>query len=150
MPELTLQVERLEPCRVAVFSITSQSPEDEAISTLLEWARPQGLLDGAFRCFGYDNCQPPPNHTYTSWLTVGSDVKPTNGITIQEFSGGSFLVTEVRGVEQISPGWKQLVKLSRDQGYRLGTTVGLEEHVDILRDLPLSERRIRLMLSIEA
>jgi DNA gyrase inhibitor GyrI len=149
MSELTLQVERLEPCPVAVFGVTSQSPEEEAITALLDWARPQGLLDGAFRFFGYDNCQPPPSHRYTVWLTVNKDVKPSAGVAIHDFVGGQFLVTEVRGVEQISLGWKRLAEFARDQGYHFGTNPGLEEHVDILHSLPLSERRIRLMLSIE-
>ena len=68
--EITVQLERLEPMWVATIAITSASPESDSMNALLNWARPQGLLDVPFRFFGYDNCQPYPNHTYTSWLTV--------------------------------------------------------------------------------
>jgi DNA gyrase inhibitor GyrI len=148
MSELTLQVERLEPCRVAVFTVTSPSPEEEAINALLGWARPQGLLDGEFRFFGYDNCQPNPNHTYTTWLTVGSDAKPSGAVQIRDFPGGKYVVAEVRSVEQIGPGWDALARLCAEQGYRLGANPCLEEMLDILGDVPLDQRRIRLMHAV--
>jgi hypothetical protein len=68
MREFAVQMERLEPLRAAAVSITSEAPEEQAVNMLLDWARPQGLLDGPYRLFGYDNCQPHPNHTYTAWL----------------------------------------------------------------------------------
>ncbi len=149
MRELTVQIERLEPLRVASVAVKSESPEGEAIDALLNWARPQGLLDGTFRFFGYDNCQPYPNHTYTTWLSVGQDVQPSGAITIKDFAGGLYAVMEVQGVEQISPGWKQLAQWCAAHGYRLGKPPCLEEPVDILGQYSLSERHFKLYHSIE-
>ncbi len=148
MKALTVQIERLEPMRVAATAITSKSPEDDAIHTLLDWARPQGLLDRDFRFFGYDNCQPYPNHTYTTWLTVGKDVDPSGAVRIRDFTGGLFAMTEIQGVEQIAPCWKQLLQWCMEQGYQIGAQPGLEECLDILSDLPPNEMRFRLYLPI--
>ncbi|MBZ0295303.1 MAG: GyrI-like domain-containing protein [Anaerolineae bacterium] len=148
MRELTVQIERLEPLRVAVMTVTSASPEDEATNALLDWARPQGLLDGPFRFFGYDNCQPHPNHTYTTWLSVGKDTKPSAKVEIKDFPGGLFAVTEIQGVEQISPAWHQMAHWLENSEYHYGDQPGLEEPLDLLADRPLSEQRFKLYLSI--
>lgn len=149
MRELTLQFERLEALRVASVAVTSQSPEEDAINALLGWARPQGLLDGTFRFFGYDNCQPYPNHTYTTWLTVSPDAQPSGLVAIHDFPGGLFAVIEVQGVEQIAPGWQQLARMCQEKGYRFGTQPALEEHLDLNGSAPLDQWRFRLMLSIQ-
>jgi DNA gyrase inhibitor GyrI len=146
MQELNVQIERLEPMHVAAIAITSEAPEEEAINALLDWARPQGLLNGPFRFIGYDNCQPPPNHTYTTWLTVGHNVEPSGNITITDFSGGLFATVEVQGVEQIGPTWDRLEQWLKASDYDFGGHPGLEEHMDILSDQP---RRFKLFLSLK-
>ena len=148
MRELTVQIERLEPLHVAVIAVTSESPEQEAIDALLYWARPQGLLDGTFRFFGYDNCRPDPNHSYTTWLTVPADVEPSGMVEIRNFSGGRFAVTDIQGVEQIAPAWQHLLRWCQDNGCQLGDQPGLEEHLDLLSDRPLSDWRFKLYLPI--
>lgn len=146
MLTLSVQIEQLAPMRVAVVSVTSASPEQEAITALLDWARPQGLLDGAFRFFGYDNCRPYPNHTYTTWLTVGEDVRPSDDVEIKEFHGGLYAVTALEGVEQIAPVWDQLEGWLNDSEYAFGNQPGLEEHLDVLSANP---RHFKLYLPVQ-
>lgn len=148
MQKFTVQTERLEPLRVATVAITGEAPEEQAINRLVDWARAQGLLDGDVRLFGYDNCQPHPNHTYTAWLTVAADTEPSAGIEIRDFPGGLFAVTEVPGVEQITPGWRQLAAWARENGHAMGDQPGLEELSDMLGERSPGDWRIRLYLPL--
>lgn len=145
MSELTVSIESLAPMRVATVAVTSASPEQEAVSALLAWAQPQGILAGTFRLFGYDNCQPHPHHTYTAWLTVGPETLASGDITIHDFPGGLYAVTELAGVDQISPRWQQLDTWLSSSTYRHGTQVCLEEMLDPLDAL---HPRFKLYLSI--
>lgn len=146
---LTITIERLEPMRVATVSITSESPEQDTIDTLLKWARPQGLLDGDFRIFGYDNCEPPPNHTYTVWLTVDETVQGSHRVEFKDFPGGLFVTTEIDGVEQIGPAWKQLVHWVERSEYELGDQPGLEEYIDVDFDKLPDQWHFKLYLSLK-
>lgn len=148
MHTLQVQIERLAPMRVATVAVTSASPEHDAINTLINWARPQGLLDGDYRFFGYDNCQDYPNHCYTAWLTVGNDVMPSGNIEVKQFPGGTFAVTDAFGTDRIAPQWAALARWCQDRGYHIVDQPGLEEHFEILEDRPLHELRFRLYLPI--
>ncbi len=150
MPELSVQIERLAPMRVAALAVRSDSPETEAINALLDWARPQGLLDQPFRFFGYDNCQPAPNHIYTTWLTVGPAVEGSGQVEIKHFPGGRFAVTTVSNVEQIAPQWKQLAQWCQAHQQPFGGHPGLEEHFDLVADHPLAGPRFKLYLSLRS
>lgn len=149
MRELTILIEKIEPLCAATIAITSKSPEEKAIKAMLNWARPQGLLDQPFRFFGYDNCKPDPHHTYTAWLTVGKRVQPSGIVGITEFPGGLFAVMEIQGVEQISASWEQLAQWCKDSEYEFDDHPGLEEYLNVLDDHPLSEWRFKLCLPIK-
>lgn len=143
-----VKITHLEPMRVASITINSEAPEAQAIEALLSWARPQGLLDKPFRFFGYDSCQPYPNHTYTTWLTVGQNVQSSSKVSVIEYPGGDYLVLNVTGVQNIAPGWAQLRDWLTASDYDYGDHNGLEEMLDILTDTPLDRQRIRLYLPI--
>jgi DNA gyrase inhibitor GyrI len=148
--ELTVQLERLEPMRVATISVTSDSPEDDAGQALLNWARPQGLLNKPFRFFGYDNCQPPPNHTYTTWLTVDPTVQASDDVEIKDFPGGLYAVTEIQGTEQIAPTWDQLSQWLNQSGHSFGGQTCLEECLNILDNPAPADMRFKLYLSLKS
>jgi DNA gyrase inhibitor GyrI len=149
MTEFIVEIVRLEPFQVAATAVTSKSPEAEALDALLSWARPQGLLDGTCRVFGYDNCKPYPDHTYTTWLSLNQAVKPTGEVAIKAFPGGLFAVTEIQGVEQISPTWNRLAEWCKAKGYQLGAQTCLEEHLNALGDCPPQDLRFKLYHSIK-
>lgn len=148
MSGLSVHIEQLEPLHVCTISITSETPEGEAIDALLDWARPQGLLAGSYRFFGYDNCQPHPNHRYTTLLTVDKDIQQSGDVEIMDVPGGQYAVTEVRGVEQIGPAWRQLENWVKESGYAFGDQPGLEEYIDKPGERPLNDSRFRLYLAI--
>lgn len=143
--ELTVRLEELLPMRVAVLSITSETPEHDAITAMLDWARPQGYLNRAFRFFGYDNCKPYPNHTYTVWLHVPADARASDDVHIIDFEGGMYAAADVDGVEQIGPTWDQLSDWLKQSTYAYGSHPALEEHLDVLSGKP---RSFRLYLPI--
>ncbi len=145
---LTIIIERLEPLRVATISITNESPEEDAINALLGWAGPRGLLNGDYRFFGYDNCEPHPNHTYTAWLIVDEVIEGSRHVRIEDFPGGLFVTTEIQGVELISPAWKELQHWVERNEYTFGDLPGLEEYLNVDFDKPPSTWRFKLYLPI--
>lgn len=146
MSEIKVQVKRLPAMRVAYVSIKSASPEGEAINKITTWARSKGIKQG-YRLFGYDNCQPHPNHIYTTWLTVGAGVEASGGIGVKDVPGGLYAVTRVTGVGNIAPTWKQLLNWAQAQGHRISDQPCLEESVS-LPDTPEGQMQLDLYLAL--
>jgi len=146
MTEYPIQIKSLEPMRVASITVNSTSPEQEATNALLSWARAQSLLNKKFRFFGFDSCEPPPNHTYTTWITVGSHVEDSEHVSIQEFTGGLYASAECSNVEEISTLWKKLSHWLETSEYQYGDQQALEEHLDVLADTP---QHFRLYLPVK-
>lgn len=144
---LEAKIEQLEPMRVAVYAVNSESPEGEALNGLMEWAGKRGLLNGDHRLFGYDSCKPAPNHVYTAWVTVGADVQGDDMVQVIDFPGGRYASTVVTGVEHIAPAWKELVAWVEDSQYRFGGEVSLEEMLDPL-ETPIDQCRVKLWLAL--
>jgi DNA gyrase inhibitor GyrI len=140
-----VRIERLAPMRVAHIAVKSEHPEGEALGAVVDWAEARGVQN--YRLFGFDNCQPHPNHTYTAWLTVGADVQPDGEVGVKDFPGGLYAVTRVEGVEGISPGWKRLQAWRDRNGYNFGGQECLEEALSPL-DTPADEIKLDLFLSI--
>jgi AraC family transcriptional regulator len=101
---------------------------------LAAWARPKGLFDDleSHRIFGFNNPSPSagsPNYGYEFWIQVGPEVQPEGEVTIREFQGGLYAVTRCKGVETITPTWKELVKWLADSRYKRASHQWLEEHI---------------------
>lgn len=126
MSKLNVRIERLPALRVARTSVRSENPEQESLQRIMTWADNRGIAPG-YRLFGYDNCQPHPNHIYTTWLTVGPDVQAGDGVDILNFPGGLFAVMRVTGAENIAPAWQTLVAWARKHRYQISNQPGLEE-----------------------
>lgn len=146
METMNVEVKRLPAMRVAYISVKSTSPESEAIEKITAWGQSKGIQQG-YRLFGYDNCQPHPNHIYTTWLTVGAEVEASDGISIKDVPGGLYAVTHVTGVGEIAPTWKQLLKWAQDEGHRVSDQPGLEEIVSPL-DIPEEQLQFDLYLPL--
>ncbi len=147
MSGLEVRIERLPAMRMAYLSFKGENPEGKALEVLLDWAKGQGLLEGGdYRIFGYDNCEPHPNHIYTSWLTVGTEAKAEGDIQIKDFPGGLYAVTTVKGVENITPTWRRLAAWCESSQYEHGCQQSLEEVLTL--GVSESELRLDLYLSL--
>ncbi len=150
MSELEVRIVELEPMRVASAHAHSASPEHEAWTTLIAWAKPKGLLDDpdAHRIFGFDNPTPSPgspNYGYEFWIVVGPDAEPEGEIKIKDFPGGLYAVTRCKGVQNIGPTWKRLVAWREESKYRYAHHQWLEEHIGPV-DVPQDEEELVLDL----
>lgn len=143
---MDIHIEHLEPMRVAYLSVRSENAEAEALGKLVAWAKDKGVT-GDYRLFGFDNCQPHPNHIYTAWITVGAGVQPDNEAKIRQFPGGRFAVCPVKGVENISYTWTRLYAWQEIHGHLLGNHPGLEAMLSPLDTAPEAVE-LKLYLSL--
>ena len=159
----TLQVEivRLQPMCVAAFHGFGAEPEHAAVTKLIAWAQPRGLLDGgvAHRVFGFNNPSPAagsPNYGYEYWLELSpseAEDLAHDGLAgvgeLKSFAGGVFAVTRCRGVEAIPDAWRALVTWCEDSAYDFGPGQCLEQHTGTL-DGPIEEMDFALYQAIVA
>lgn len=132
MSNLDVRIVKLEPMRVASFLGFGPSPEIDAWTALLDFARAQGLLGNLndHRFFGFNNPNPSPgspNYGYEQWMTVGPEIEGSDGVKIIEFGGGLYAVTRCTGIETIGQTWQQLVEWWQDCPYRQAANYCLEE-----------------------
>jgi len=140
----------LPPMRVATLSRRARHAEEEALTAMRTWAGENDIRldDGNTRLFGFDNCQPHPNHRYTVWLAVEANTAPAGGISFHNFDGGTYAALRVTGVENISPGWQALGEWLKTSEYRDGEGPGLEEHLSPA-GTPLDEADIMLYMPVK-
>lgn len=149
MSEFSIRFVQLEPMRVASVTATAEDAEAQSWTRIKAWAEPKGLLNAeSLRVFGFDNCQPHPNHQYTTWIPVSRDVQGDGEIHTFDFSGGWYAVTTVNGAENISAAWARLVEWLKGSPYRYGQHQGLEEAVGGL-DSPAEQVTFHLYLPLD-
>ena len=136
--EQEVRIVTLPAMRVASFYAYSTSPETDAWSKVVSWAKEHGCWQDppATRIFGFDNpsdSEGSPNRGYEFWLTIGPQVQPDSKIKIKEFYGGLYGVSRcvVRGDpwDIIPPSWQKLVKWLESSHYHHGNHQWLEEHL---------------------
>lgn len=159
MSTLHVEIVRLEPMRVAAFYGFGAEPEHAAVTKLLAWAQPRGLLDGgvAHRVFGFNNPSPgagSPHYGYEFWLELpGSEVEALAGDglagagELKSFPGGVYAVTRCRGVEAIPDAWRALVTWCEDSAHDFAPGQCLEQHSGAL-DGPIEELEFALYQAI--
>jgi DNA gyrase inhibitor GyrI len=131
--------------RVACLSVKDEHPELEALTRLIACGEKRGLLEG-YRLFGYDNCEPHPNHVYTAVLTVGPDVTGDGDVVVTDLEGGLYAMTSATGVSEIGESYARLAEWVAANDRELDQKhpfFELEEHLTPL-DTPPDEFRIDL------
>jgi DNA gyrase inhibitor GyrI len=138
MSEEQVKIVRLESMRAARGWAFGPSPEDAAWKLLEGWARPRGLLDAGSgnRCFGFNNPSPTqgsPNYGYEFWVTMGSGIEGSEGVTVGELPGGLYAMAPFEGDadnpgESIPAAWRDLDAWVDAHGYQHGAHQWLEEH----------------------
>ncbi|MCP5098060.1 MAG: GyrI-like domain-containing protein, partial [Chloroflexi bacterium] len=127
MSNSNVRMINLESMRVASVLGFGASPEAEAWTKLVSWARPKGFLDNPEKhpIFGFNNPNPSagsPNYGYEVWIAVDSDVEPEGDVEIKNFEGGLYGVMRCEvpkgNYEVIGATWKKLVTWREDSKYR--------------------------------
>lgn len=114
-------MERLKPMRAAHVQSQSSTPEEDAQRKILEYAKLNGLMNKPdARLFGrnfYPTDKPEP-HGYEYYLTIEDEVKPSGEVEIKSIPEGLYAVLRVKGVFEISQGWKALIAMVEASGYK--------------------------------
>lgn len=118
------QLSHLNPLpAVHVFSL-SQSPEEEALTQILEYAKTIHLCRIKSRLFGrniYPTHKPEP-HGYEYYLTGEDKIKLDNEVGFGEVTGGLYVVLEIKNLFNLPVGWKTLLSWVETNGH---TPVGV-------------------------
>jgi DNA-binding transcriptional MerR regulator/DNA gyrase inhibitor GyrI len=130
----SLHIIALPPMRVAVCTIVSDSPEDEALNRVLEWASSQDLM-GTARIFGMNTTSYTPGCTEYGWaacITIPEHVALPDHLEEKRLSGGLYAMTMADSTSAIYDSWQTLVKkLDQSHEYQLDHDGRpcLEEHI---------------------
>jgi DNA gyrase inhibitor GyrI len=154
MPDLEVNIVRLEPMTVASSRAFGSSPESKAWDQLRAWAEPRGLLEDleAHPVFGFNNPNPTPDteeYGYEFWISIDLGEEPSGNIEIKDFAGGWYAVTFCRltGDPNILESWKLLWAWVQNSEYKWLEAHGLEKLVDPMA--PEDELELELFLPIE-
>jgi AraC family transcriptional regulator len=135
--ESEIRIVELDTMRVACHRAVSSQPEIEAFSTLVAWAKNQGLLDKKeTRFFGFNNPGPSKDEAeygYEVWATVDADIGGSGNIKIKEFPGGKYAVMRT-GLPRVKQGWEELVAWLKASSYIAREGLCLEEHLSLPTD----------------
>jgi AraC family transcriptional regulator len=136
MAKIEVRVVQLKAMRVASVQVIGPSPEMAVWQKLKDWATPKGLLGKGVkaRLFGFNNPDPEPGkqeYGYEMWLVVGAKTKFDADVKIKDFKGGRYAVLRVKGAQNISGAWQQLVAWAEAEHHQLGQHQHLEEMVTL-------------------
>lgn len=101
MSEFKVDIRNIAPMRVACVRAVSEEPEHDAWEKLRAWAEPKGFLDNIDEhpVFGFNNPNPSEgrkDYGYEFWMKVGSDVESEGEVTLRDFEGGRYAVTQCK------------------------------------------------------
>lgn len=141
-----------------VYSL-NQSPEEEALKVVLQYAKNNGVTEQTSRLFGrniYLTDKPEP-HGY-EYLLTGDNVNPNREVRKDVVSAGLYAVVEIKNLFSITEGWKNLMKWVEKNGYKaVGVKKGphgwvcsaYEELLDWQQQKPPEEWRFRLWVQLQ-
>jgi len=133
-PSLDVTFERLLPMRVVSFQAISNTPENDAMIKLREWAEPRGLFADPIThpIFGFNN----PGHQkgkseygYEFWIQVDAGFNE-KGVKIKDVSEYFCIVSRCHvndPFKDIPETWTKMLNLIKEKGYELGDICGLEK-----------------------
>jgi DNA-binding transcriptional ArsR family regulator/DNA gyrase inhibitor GyrI len=138
MDDMKVEIDRLEPMRVASFHALSEAPEEEAAKMLVEWAQPRGLLEDPEEhpVYGFNNPDPKPGDRvrgYEFWIRVYPDFEADDAV-VKDYPGGLFAVSRVFVKDpwtDIPAAWGRLVDWVGASEHELDMRVCLEKTLDV-------------------
>jgi effector-binding domain-containing protein len=125
---MEVRLEKLKTMRAAHVHALSETPEEDAMRKIMEWAGRKGLLGKGSRArlFGrntYPTDKPEP-HGYEFMLTVEPNVKPDGDIDVKEIPSGSYAALRFKNIEKMGEAWGKLLKWVDESGHK---QVGLKK-----------------------
>lgn len=126
-----LKIITLPEMRVAVCNIVSESPEEEALNKVLEWAESEKIM-GTARIFGFNTSPYSKESSEYGWaacVTISEDIDLPDYLEEKRMSGG--LYASLSCVNEVYDSWqKVMILLKESNEYEVDQTrLGLEEHI---------------------
>lgn len=126
-----LRIISLPAMRVAVCNVISESPEDEALSKVLDWAENENLM-GTARIFGCNTTPYTPESKEYGWaacITIPEQVNLPKYLTEKRLPGG--LYAALNSTNEVYDSWQTLMRLLKDsEEYEVDQNRPcLEEHI---------------------
>ncbi len=135
MPEFSVDIVELPPCRVASALGFGSSPEPVAWEKIFAFIKEKGLWDqmSSLDYYGFNYPEPSPgspNYGYEQWVTVTEGIEGNAEVTVKSFSGGLYAVTRCWGIPTIYDTWQKLIAWREDSRYIYGGHQWLEKWVN--------------------
>ena len=132
--ELAVTFERLLPMRVVSFQAISNSPEQDAMIKLREWAEPKGLFADSIKhpIYGFNNPCPKPGKSeygYEFWIQVDADFHE-EGVKIKDVPEFFCVVSRCYVTDpykDIPATWTKMLDWIKENNYEFGSMCGLEK-----------------------
>lgn len=126
-----LRIVTLPAMRVAVCNVISESPEDEALSKVLEWAENENIM-GTARIFGFNTTSYTKESTKYGWaacVTIPEEVRLPEYLEEKRLPGG--LYASVNSTNEVYDSWQILMRLLKENNeYDVDQSRPcLEEHI---------------------
>jgi DNA gyrase inhibitor GyrI len=126
-----LRIISLPAMRVAVCNVISESPEDEALGNVLEWAGEENLM-GTARIFGFNTTPYSPESAEYGWaacITIPEQVKIPEYLEEKRLPGG--LYASFNSTNEVYDSWQTLMRLLKEcEEYEVDKNRPcLEEHI---------------------
>lgn len=126
-----LRIITLPSMRVAVCNVVSQSPEDEALDTIVKWAEGENLM-GTGKIFGFNTTNYSPQSCEYGWaasITVPEQIEIPDYLEEKCLPGG--LYAALNSTNEVYDSWQTLTKLLKENtSYAVDTSRHcLEEHI---------------------
>lgn len=121
-----VRFETLDTLYVVSLVVKSRTPEDDVIEKLTQWAKRNGLNEGA-RKFGFDypvsdEEQRRGIRGYEYWICADKDTPVSEGVALKRIEGCKYAVLTIKDpfsdpFSRIPQGWKRLMEWVNGQGY---------------------------------
>ncbi len=147
----TLQIEEMEPMRIARVVVECEGPEIAAFQALADWAQKnEPAPPPRTRFFGFNEPCPEPGQTvyaYEAWMTVSKDARGDGEVSVRVHPGGRYAVTTTP-LPEIGAAWHRLASAVKAGGYEYGSGPALEEALANPIETPFDKAEIKLYFPI--